>query len=499
MNIAKLLHDTAARVPEHVAVDFNGQVMTYAEFDQKSDALAWGLKEQGLGPGQVCVLMMPNSLDWVVCYYALAKLGAVVLPVNFLYRTQELQHIFSDSGARAFIGHGDHLDYAGPVLEGMPQIDIRCVAGPAAEGYLPLAAVAKDKGPYPLHPAQDGDTWAIIYTSGTTGLPKGAMLTHHNLANNATTIASMRHTDPKVTSLGMLPLFHIYGQTSSLNASVFLGITLRLWEHFDPEETFAAIEEMDDTILIAVPTIYNRLAEMGTKRPLKRSSLHYCICGGASLPVEVIKRFETAYHTTIYEGYGLTECSPVCVENPYGKATKPGSIGLPIPGFKARVVDEQDQDVPQGQVGELIIQGPGVMKGYLNQPQATEDTLRGGWLHTGDVARQDEDDYFYIVDRKKEMIIRGGYNVYPREIEEVLYQHPAVLEAAVLGQPHPDLGEEVAAMVVLREGAAATPDEIRDFVKQRVAPYKYPRIVRITDELPKTHTGKVLKRSIKLD
>jgi len=325
------------------------------------------------------------------------------------------------------------------------------------------------------------------------------MLTHHNLANNATTIASMRHTDPKVTSLGMLPLFHIYGQTSSLNASVFLGITLRLWEHFDPEETFAAIEEMDDTILIAVPTIYNRLAEMGTKRPPKRSSLHYCICGGASLPVEVIKRFEAAYNATIYEGYGLTECSPVCVENPYGKATKPGSIGLPIPGFKARVVDEQDQDVPQGQVGELIIQGPGVMKGYLNQPQATEDTLRGGWLHTGDVARQDEDDYFYIVDRKKEMIIRGGYNVYPREIEEVLYQHPAVLEAAVLGQPHPDLGEEVAAMVVLREGAAATPDEIRDFVKQRVAPYKYPRIVRITDELPKTHTGKVLKRSIKLD
>jgi len=499
LNIAKLLHDTAARVPEHIAVDFNGQVMTYREFDQRSDALAWGLKERGLAPGQVCVLMMPNSLDWGVCYYALAKLGAVVLPVNFLYRTQELQHIFSDSGARAFIGHGAHLEYAGTVLEGMPQIDIRCVAGPAAEGYLPLAGLEKDKGPHPLHPAQDDDTWAIIYTSGTTGLPKGAMLTHHNLANNAVTIASMRHTDPKVTSLGMLPLFHIYGQTSSLNASVFLGITLRLWEHFDPDETFAAIQEMDDTILIAVPTIYNRLAEMAAKRPPKRSSLHYCICGGASLPVEVIKRFEGAYNATIYEGYGLTECSPVCVENPYGKATKPGSIGLPIPGFKARVVDEQDQDVPRGQVGELIIQGPGVMKGYLNQPQATEDTLRGGWLHTGDMARQDDDDYFYIVDRKKEMIIRGGYNVYPREIEEVLYQHPAVLEAAVLGQAHPDLGEEVAAMVVLREGAAATPDEIRDFVKQRVAPYKYPRIVRITDELPKTHTGKVLKRSIKLD
>jgi long-chain acyl-CoA synthetase len=217
------------------------------------------------------------------------------------------------------------------------------------------------------------------------------------------------------------------------------------------------------------------------------------------LPVEVIKRFEAGYSATIYEGYGLTECSPVCVENPYGKATKPGSIGLPIPGFQAKVVDEMDQEVPQGQVGELIVKGPGVMKGYLNQPQATADTLRGGWLHTGDLARKDADDYIYIVDRKKEMIIRGGYNVYPREIEEVLYQHPAVLEAAVVGQPHPDLGEEVAALVVLREGTTATPDDIRAFVKERVAPYKYPRIVRITDELPKTHTGKVLKRSIRLD
>jgi long-chain acyl-CoA synthetase len=499
LNIAKLLTDTAARVPGHVAVDFNGQTMTYGEFDQKTDALAWGLKQKGLEPGQVCVLMMPNSLDWVICYYALAKLGAVVLPVNFLYRTQELKHIFSDSGARAFIGHGQYLAYAGAVLAGMPQIDIRCATGPAAQGYTPLNDVPLEQGPYPPHPAQDDDTWAIIYTSGTTGLAKGAMLTHHNLASNATTIADMRQTDPKVTSLGMLPLFHIYGQTSSLNASVYLGITLRLWEHFEPDETYAAIEEMDDTILIAVPTIFNRLAEMAVKRPLKRSSLHYCISGGASLPVEVIKRFEAGYSATIYEGYGLTECSPVCVENPYGKATKPGSIGLPIPGFQAKVVDEMDQEVPQGQVGELIVKGPGVMKGYLNQPQATADTLRGGWLHTGDLARKDADDYIYIVDRKKEMIIRGGYNVYPREIEEVLYQHPAVLEAAVVGQPHPDLGEEVAALVVLREGTAATPDDIRAFVKERVAPYKYPRIVRITDELPKTHTGKVLKRSIRLD
>ncbi len=499
MNIAKLLKDTAARVPERTAIIFQEHSLTYAELDRETDALAWGLKEQGLEPGQVCVLMMPNSLEWVIAYYALAKLGAVVLPVNFLYRAEELKHIFSDSGARAFIGHGDHLTHAHAVLEQMPWIDLRVAAGQAPEGYLPLDELMQSRGEFPLHPAADQDTWAIIYTSGTTGLPKGAMLTHHNLASNATTISKMRSTDHEAVSLVVLPLFHIYGQTSSLNAAIYLGQTMRLWEHFDPDETFQALQEMDKTNLIAVPTIYNRLAEMAAARPPRRSGLQFAISGGASLPVEVLRRFEKAFNTTIYEGYGLTECSPVCVENPHNQITKPGSIGLPIPGFEARIVDERDQEVARGEVGELIVRGPGVMKGYLNQPEATAQTLRGGWLHTGDLGRQDQDGYIYIVDRKKEMIIRGGYNVYPREIEEVLYKHPAVLEAAVLGVPHDDLGEEVAAVVALRPGEKATPEELREFVKQRVAPYKYPRVVRLVDELPKTQTGKVLKRAIELN
>jgi len=499
LNIAKLLKDTAARVPERTAIILQDHSVTYEELDQKSDALAWGLQEQGLKPGQVCVLMLPNSLEWVMAYYALAKLGAVVLPVNFLFRADELKHIFSDSGARAFIGHGGHLAHAHAVLEQMPAIGLRAAAGQAPEGYVPLNELARDQGEFPLHPADGQDTWAIIYTSGTTGLPKGAMLTHHNLASNAMTISDMRSTDPEAISLGVLPLFHIYGQTSSLNASVYLGQTLRLWEHFDPDQTFAAIQELDKAILIAVPTIYNRLAEMAAARPPRRSGLRFAISGGASLPVEVLRRFEKAFDATIYEGYGLTECSPVCIENPHNQTTKPGSIGLPIPGFAASVVDEQDHEVARGEVGELIVQGPGVMKGYLNQPEATAQTLRNGWLHTGDLARQDQDGYIYIVDRKKEMIIRGGYNVYPREIEEVLYRHPAVLEAAVLGVPHDDLGEEIAAVVALRPGKEATPDQLREFVKQRVAPYKYPRIVRLVEELPKTQTGKVLKRAIKLN
>lgn len=499
MNIASLLSATAAKRPQHTALIFGGQSLTFAELHQKSDALAWGLKQAGLQPGQVCVLMMPNSIEWVLCYYALAKLGAVVLPVNFLYRTSELRHIFSDSGAVGFIGHADHMKDAGAVLAEMPKIGLCVTAGGQASGCQPLEFFMSDQNEFPMHPAEDDDTWAIIYTSGTTGLPKGAMLTHHNLASNARTISDMRQNDPEDIVLGVLPLFHIYGQTSSLNSAIYLGITLKLWVHFDSDETFQAIQELDSTILIAVPTIFTRLTEMASQTPPKRSSLRFCISGGASLPVEVLRNFEQAFDTTIYEGYGLTECSPVCVENPFGHKTKPGSIGLPIPGFEARIADFQDKPVAKGEVGELLVKGPGVMKGYLNQPQATEETLAGGWLHTGDLARQDEDGYIYIVDRKKEMIIRGGYNVYPREIEEVLYTHPAVLEAAVLGKPHSDLGEEVAAMVVLRPGHEASEDDIRDYVKERVAPYKYPRIVRLAEELPKTHTGKIFKRKIELE
>ena len=402
MNLAELLKGSAARRPGHSAVIFRDQTVTYAELDRRTDALAWGLKKRGLAPGDICVLMMPNSIDWIVCYYALAKLGAVVLPVNFLYRTEELSHIFSDSGARAFIGRAGHLKYAGPLVLESDRIDIALATGEEAPaGFEPLDGLYDYRGPFPVHPAAGDDVWAIIYTSGTTGKPKGAMLTHHNLSSNARAVADMRSTRPHDICLAVLPLFHIFGQTSTLNAAVYLGLTMRLWEHFEPDEVFSAIQEEDSSLLIAVPTIFNRLAEMAVGTPPRRSSLRFCVSGGASLPVEVLRRFEKAFSVTIYEGYGLTECSPVCVENPYGRTTKPGSIGLPIPGFSARIVDENDNDRPSGQVGELIVRGPGVMKGYFNRPEATAETLRDGWLHTGDLARWDDDGYIHIVDRKK--------------------------------------------------------------------------------------------------
>ncbi len=498
MNISNLLIESAARKPDHPAIRFLQRTITYEELNKDVDRLSHGFVRAGLHPGDVCVLMMPNSIDWAIAYYALAKVGAVVLPVNFLYRVGELEHIFKDSGARAFIGHKDYLEHPRQVMEHLPKMDLRIAQGGShGQGFIPLEELFVDEGTFHLHPTREDDTWAIIYTSGTTGHPKGAMLTHYNLANNAMTLANMRSTNSNDVVFGVLPLFHIYGQTSVFNASIYLGLTIRLWPHFNAEELFSAIEEEESSILIAVPTIFNRLVELADVRLPTRSGLRFCVSGGASLPVEVLRRFEDRFHTTLYEGYGLTECSPVCVENPFGRQIRPGSIGLAIPGFEARIVNDQDEDVSIGAVGELIIRGPGVMKGYLNQPEATAETLRRGWLHTGDLARMDEDRYIYIVDRKKEMIIRGGYNVYPREIEEILYTHPDVVEAAVVGVPHLDLGEEVAAVIVLREGAQSTPEELRQFVKERVAPYKYPRRIRLVKELPKSHTGKILKKILR--
>ncbi len=497
MNLADFLIETTARLPDYTAINHEGETITFLGMDRRVDALVRGLGRMGLGLGDRCVLMMPNSIDWVLVYYALARLGAVVVPVNPVYRKGELQHIFSDSGAKAFIGHRDHLDEAMPVVDSMPGMAIRVVKGddiPA--GCVPLPELfdhTRDTATYAATSA--GDPFAVIYTSGTTGLPKGAVLTHGSLMSDVLAVSGLRASEPGDVVLSALPLFHIYGQTHALNLSIFCGLTLRLWTAFDPAEIAKAIEEEESTILYAVPTMINRLVEAAGASPPKRSSLRFCVSGGASLPLKVFRRFEKIFDTWIMEGYGLTECSPTCLENPPGR-TRIGSIGFPVPGFKARIVDDDDNDVVPGEVGELVISGPGVMKEYLNQPDATAVTLKGGWLHTGDLARQDEDGYFYIVDRKKEMIIRGGYNVYPREIEEVLYEHPAVLEAAVLGVPHDGLGEEVAAAVVLRPGAEATEEELRYFVKERVAPYKYPRVVKLMDELPRNSAGKVLKRDI---
>jgi long-chain acyl-CoA synthetase len=365
------------------------------------------------------------------------------------------------------------------------------------EGFRELLGAAS---PQPeLADVADDDTAVILYTSGTTGKPKGAELTHANLRVNAQTkVETLIEIDERDVILGALPLFHSFGQTAAMNAGILAGACLTLLPRFDPTKALEIIERDGVTIFLGVPTMYSAMLSVPAEQRADTSSLRTCVSGGASLPVEVLRAFEGQFGTQILEGYGLSETSPVASFNHPDRERKPGSIGTPIRDVQMRAVDEHDQDVPQGEVGEIVIKGPNVMKGYWQRPEATAEAMRGGWFHTGDLAKVDEDGYFFIVDRKKDLIIRGGYNVYPREVEEVLYEHPAVAEAAVIALPHAELGEEVGAAVGLKAGAQATPDELQDFVKERVAAYKYPRRVWLVDELPKGPTGKILKREIAL-
>lgn len=499
MNLTHYLEQSANQFPDRIAVRHEGQTITFGELNRRCTWLAAGLHQRGLTAGDRCALMMPNSIHAITAYNALAKLGAAIIPINFLYREHELTHIFSDSNPAAFIGSEPYLTEIRKVLRTSPNTSLRLAHGVTNDiEFAELNTVYARGAEFATFAAHDDDPLNILYTSGTTGIPKGVVLTHGNLANEARILAEMREKlDPEAVVIGVLPLYHVYGITSVMNVSMYLGLTIELFTHFDPEKVMEVVEREKQTILFAVPTMYNRLIQLAAEAPPKRSSLKFCISGGASLPVEFLKRFESLFNTKLYEGYGLTE-APVCIENPYGGLTKPGSIGLPIPEFSAKIINPLDKEVAPGEIGELLIKGPGVMKEYLNRPQETRETIKDGWLYTGDIARKDAEGYIYIVDRKKDLIIRGGYNVYPREIEEVMYQIPEILEVAVIGVPHADLGEEVAAMVVLKAGAAIDPGAIQRFVKERVAPYKYPRIIEIFQEpLPKSGTGKILKKEIR--
>ena len=342
-----------------------------------------------------------------------------------------------------------------------------------------------------------GDTAVILYTSGTTGKPKGAELTHSNLAINADVSKALFSLDHEDVVLGALPLFHAFGQTCALNAAVSAGAALALIPRFGPDKALATIEHDGVTVFEGVPTMFSALLHYPDRDEFDVSTLRVCVSGGAALPVEVLRGFEETFGCIILEGYGLSETSPVACFNHPDRERKPGSIGTPIEGVEMRLVDDQREEAAAGEAGEIAIRGHNVMKGYWNRPEATAEAIDSdGWFYSGDIARVDEEGCYFIVDRKKELIIRGGYNVYPREIEEVLYEHPAVREAAVIGVPHAELGEEVGAAVALKPDADVTESDVRDYVKANVAAYKYPRHVWFVEELPKGPTGKILKRAI---
>jgi long-chain acyl-CoA synthetase len=492
-NLSQLLTDAAEKHGARPAVKFDDQVITYDMLNESAARVAGLLRQRGMAPGDRVGLMLPNVPYFVMVYYGILRAGGVVVPMNVLLKRREVRFYLEDSQAKQlFVWH----EFADSGAAGGADAGTEIITAAPGEFEQLLAAAPIEIADTRRDPS---DTAVIIYTSGTTGTPKGAELTHDNLLENCLRgVTELIDQTEQDVNLGALPLFHSYGQTSGMNGTMRAAGCLTLMQRFEPGKALEIIERDGVTILDGVPTIFHALLNHPERERYDVSSVRVCCSGGAPIPVEVMRAFERAFDCVILEGYGLTESTAVASFNHVDREHKPGSIGTPIRGCDMKVVDDQDNDLPVGEVGEIVMRGCNVMKGYHNRPEATADAMKGGWLHTGDLARVDEDGYFYIVDRKKDMIIRGGYNVYPREIEEVLYEHPAVLEAAVIGVPDARFGEEVAASVVLRPGAVAGTDEIRDFVKERVAAYKYPRHIWFADALPKGATGKVLKREIQV-
>jgi long-chain acyl-CoA synthetase len=491
-NLALNLIEAARVYPDKPAICLDDNVVSYAALDEASAQLAGLLRAHGVAAGDRVGIMLPNVPEFAVVYYGVLRVGGIVVPMNPLLREREVEYYIGDSSAQVlFVWH----QVADETIRGARAAGADTVV--LAPGGL--AEMLADFSPDPRVASRGGDDTAVVlYTSGTTGKPKGAELTHANLGTNAAVIArTLLLLAPEDVVMGCLPLFHSFGQTCALNAAVGVGATLTLITRFDPAQVLRVIARDRVTVFEGVPTMFAAMLGAPNRGQVDVSSLRVCISGGAALPVEVLRGFEQEFGCVILEGYGLSETSPAASFNHPHQERKVGSIGTPIEGVQMRVVDGGGREVPVGEVGEIAIRGHNIMRGYWRRPEATAEAIPDGWFRSGDLGRVDDDGYFFIVDRKKELIIRGGFNVYPREVEEVLYEHPAVGEAAVIGLPHESLGQEVAAAVALKPGAQATPEEIRDYVKGQVAPYKYPRHVWIVQVLPKTATGKILRREIR--
>jgi long-chain acyl-CoA synthetase len=490
MNLAQTILDAGQEDPDHIAVKLDDVELSYKLLNGATAHMVGLLREHGVKPGDRVGIMLPNVPYFAVCYYGILRAGAIVVPMNVLLKKREVGYYLTDPEAKLLIAWNDFAEAA---QTGAEEAGAECllVKPGEFENQVGAAEAVTD-----VAETDDGDTAVILYTSGTTGQPKGAELSNANLARNAEASRGLFGLGSEAVVLGALPLFHTFGQTCGMNATLGGGGTLTLIPRFDPAKALEIIQRDEVNVFQGVPTMYGAMLHLDNRDEYDVSSLKVCASGGSAMPVELMRGFEEAFGCKVLEGYGLSESSPVASFNHPDRERKPGSIGTPIKGVEMKVVDDDGNEVEQGDVGEIVIKGHNVMNGYWKREDATAETIVDGWLHTGDIGKVDEDGYFFIVDRKKEMIIRGGYNVYPREIEEVLYEHPDVREAAVLGIPSDEYGEEVAAAVALKDGASTSPEDLRSYVKEQVAGYKYPRKVWLVDELPKGPTGKILKREI---
>jgi long-chain acyl-CoA synthetase len=513
LNLAVMLEDSARRVPDRDAVVFNDTRLTYAQIDAMANQVANLLVARGIEPGDKVALSCPNLPYFPVVYYGVLKAGAVVVPLNVLFKGREVAYHLNDSDAKAYVCFEGTADLAMAVCgkEGF-EATSACehffvIPADPTGGVMDgadhfLAAIKDQPATFETVVTEGGDTAVILYTSGTTGKPKGAELSHANIAFNALTchrIWELKPSQPDI-HLVALPLFHSFGQTVQLNAGFGLGATLVLLPRFEAKQALELMQNEHVTFFAGVPTMYwgllNALTDDVDVDEIA-DNLRRAIAGGASLPVEIIKQVKERFHVQILEGYGLSETSPVATFNHLDHEPKPGSIGTPIWGIEVKLIDGDWKTIEAvDEVGEVAMRGHNIMKGYYKRPDATDEVMRDGWFRSGDLARRDKDGYYYIVDRVKDMIIRGGFNVYPREIEEVLLTHEAVSLVAVVGVPHDQHGEEIKAYVIRNEGAEITEDELIEWAKEQMASYKYPRMVEFRDELPMTATGKILKREL---
>ncbi len=502
LNLAMILEESAKARPEKPALTL-GAELTYAGLRDAAKRFANALAALGVERGDKVALMVPNVPQFAVAYFGALNLGAAVVPLNVLLRGPEISYHLGDSDAVALVAWEGFLEEARKGFEDAESCEnFIVVEQPDGEGapegtHSFDALLASSGAEYEMAQTMPEDTAVVIYTSGTTGRPKGAELTHSNMLMNALCNADkLLELYEEDVGIAVLPLFHIFGQTCVMNAFLYKGCTVALVPRFEPKAALETIQSAGVTIFSGVPTMYQYMLRHPGLDQYDTSSLRIGVSGGAAIPVEVLKAVEERFGMTILEGYGLSETSPTACFNLSKERRKVGSIGLPIWGTEARVVDEDDNEVPRGERGELALRGHNIMKGYYKKPEETAEAMKNGWFHTGDIAIMDEEGFVFIVDRVKDLIIRGGYNVYPREVEETIYEHPAVAEVAVIGEPHEELGEEIRAVVALKEGQSATGEEIIAFARERVAAYKYPRSVTFMDDLPKTATGKILKREL---
>lgn len=517
LNLAAVLEHSARLVPERVAITCGGHHLTYAEVNARATKVAAGLLSIGVRPGDRIVLSCPNVPWFPIAYFGILKAAAIVVPINVLLKPREIAYHLRDSGARAMIA-----------FEGTPELPMAAMARAACDetGCADLIVMPLDpsrppaidarsiaswltiaEGPLRPPPRDGEDTAVILYTSGTTGQPKGAELTHTNMVTNAMSAWDMFvpaldwSSDTPCSGLVTLPLFHSTAQTAQMNAGLYGGMRLVLHPRFDAASVLETFARERIAVWVGVPTMYWALLQharaAGTDGSSAAASLRLCVSGGAPMPLEVLQGFESTFKARVLEGYGLSETAPVLSFNQLQQPSRPGTVGLPVFGVEIRCVDDDDRPVPPGERGEVVARGPNVMKGYYGRPADTAESLRGGWFHTGDIGILDADGYLSIVDRKKDMILRGGMNVYPREIEEVLMTHPAVALCAVVGTPDDRLGEEVTAFVVRRPSATVTEPELIAWAREQMAAYKYPRHVEFRDSLPTSATGKILKRQLR--